>query len=221
MDKFWYKSCPDCQSKQSYSTLRAFQKAIKNNRQCRSCKNSGKGNPFFGKEHTEEHRRQLSNIQKQTCSYRYKKQGNNPPKVEKKCLWCDGVFYVCNSRSNAKYCCYEHALNDNFGFSPFKKTKPEIQFENWLLISNIEYKSPYPLGGKLFDFYLPSINTLVEIDGIYWHSRGIPDNQLNETQRRNRINDNRKTCIAKENGYDIIRIWEDEITEKTCIKIFT
>ena len=71
-----------------------------------------------------------------------------------------------------------------------------------------------------YDFYIPSKNTLIEIDGIYWHGKGIDDAKLNETQKRNRLNDNRKTCIAKENGYDLIRIWEDEIEDKECIKIF-
>ena len=136
------------------------------------------------------------------------------------CGWCGDVFYVINSQQNRKYCSYQCAINDNFGFDPLKKTEPEKKFEAWLQTKNIDYKSPYPLKGKLYDFYIPSKNILVEIDGIYWHAKGLLDKDLNETQKLNKLNDSRKTCIAKENGYTLVRVWEDEITEENCTKIF-
>src|SRR5208282_1479744 len=100
------------------------------------------------------------------CSYRYKKQGKNPDKIKKKCGWCRINFDVVQSQQRRKYCSYKCAVNDNFGFDPLNKTEPEKKFENWLQTKNISYKSPFPLKGKLYDFYIPSKNILVEIDGI-------------------------------------------------------
>jgi len=219
--KIWYKFCPNCNREQQYSTLRAASHATKRNKQCLFCKNKEDGNPFFGKHHTIEHRENLSKKQLVSCSYRYKRVGKNPDKINKRCKFCENEFKVIKSLHLQKYCKYECALKDNFGFQPFKKTKPERKFEEWLKINNIDYKSSFQLKGKLYDFYIPSKNILVEIDGIYWHGKNLKYDELNETQKRNRINDNRKTCIAKENGYTLIRIWEDEIEDKTCIKIFT
>jgi very-short-patch-repair endonuclease len=218
--RVWYKDCPICHREQRYSSIRAIYHAMKGNSHCLCCKNSGSGNPFFGKHHEDEHKKKLSEIQLKTCSYRYKKIGKNPDKIKKNCLLCDDEFYVVNSKQRRKYCCYECAINDNFGFDPLKKTEPEKKFEAWLQINNVDYKSPYPLKGKLYDFYIPSENMLVEIDGIYWHGRGLVYEELNETQKLNRLNDNKKTCIARENGYNLLRIWEDEIKDKNCTKIF-
>jgi very-short-patch-repair endonuclease len=218
--KLWYKKCPKCGAEQQYSTLRAISHATRKNKHCLSCKNSSSGNPFFKKHHTKEHKEKLSKIQLETCSYRYKKVGKNPDKIKKKCKGCGFVFNVVTSQNNRKYCSYSCAINDNFGFDPSKKTKPEKEFERILQKFSVEYKSPYPLKGKLYDFYIPHKNTLVEIDGIYWHGKNLPDDKLNATQTRNRINDDIKTCIAIKNGYTLKRIWEDEIEESACIKIF-
>jgi very-short-patch-repair endonuclease len=209
--KIWYKFCPNCNREQQYSTLRAVSTATKKNRQCLFCKNKGSGNPFFGKHHSEEHRQNLSKKQLNSCSYRYKRIGKNPDKIKKECKFCNRVFYVSKCQNRRKYHSYECAINDNFGFDPLIKTKPEKEFEDWLKVKNINYTSQFQLKGKLYDFYIPSKNLLVEIDGIYWHGKNIPIKKLNETQRCNRINDKIKTCIAKENGYNLLRIWEDEI----------
>ena len=90
-------------------------------------------------------------------------------------------------------------------------SKPEIEVEKYLKDNNIEYKYNYELCGKLYDFYIPSINTLIEVDGIYWHGKNKKINDLNETQVRNRKNDQIKDRLAVDNGYNLIRIWEDEV----------
>lgn len=49
------------------------------------------------------------------------------------------------------------------------------------------------------------------MDGIYWHGKNKTWNELNATQRRVITNDKKKNQIAYDNGYDIIRVWEDEV----------
>ena len=75
----------------------------------------------------------------------------------------------------------------------------------------LEFEIEFELGGKFYDFYLPDSNTLVEIDGAYWHSRGIAYKDMTLTQKKNYENDKIKDKLAVDNGFGIIRIWEDEI----------
>ena len=67
--------------------------------------------------------------------------------------------------------------------------------------------------GKLYDFYIPSTNTLIEVDGIYWHGKHKNLEDLNDTQMKVRKNDEIKNRLANENGYTLIRIWEDEVKD--------
>ena len=208
--KMWIKNCPVCDVKQSYKSKRSFWNANKLNSICRSCKNKGTNNPFYGKKHTSEHKNKLSAIQKREGSFRYKQFGGNPKKIDKICKKCSFKFKTVYSNRSV-YCCYECSLKDNFGFSFNKMTKPEIEVENYLKDSNIEYKYNYELCGKLYDFYIPSTNTLIEVDGVYWHGKNKKLNELNNTQLKNYKNDKIKTRLAKKHGYNLIRIWEDEV----------
>lgn len=67
---------------------------------------------------------------------------------------------------------------------------------------------------KIYDFFLPEYNLLIEADGDYWH--GHPDfyKTLNETQEINVENDKFKNNLAKESGYELIRFWGSEIQEE-------
>lgn len=90
-------------------------------------------------------------------------------------------------------------------------TKPERDFKKILETENVEYIQSFDLENKIYDFFLPNYNILIEIDGIYWHGKGISDDMLNETQLKNRKNDKLKNKIAKNNNYKLIRIWGDEL----------
>ena len=208
----WTKNCPICNKLQHYKNKRSFWNANKLKSICICCKNKGENNPFYGKKHTLQHKNKLSSIQRRCGSYRYKNTGGNPPKVNKVCRKCNVEFKTVISNKNV-YCCYNCALKDNFGFKFNKMTKPEIEIENYLKINNIEYKYNYALYGKLYDFYIPSTNTLIEVDGIYWHGKHKNLEDLNDTQMKVRKNDEIKNRLANENGYTLIRIWEDEVKD--------
>ena len=94
-------------------------------------------------------------------------------------------------------------------------TKPEIEMAALLDESNINYETQKQLqwefGWKYFDFYLPDFNILLEVDGTYWHGKDLSINELDDRQAHTRQNDEIKTIIAAEQGYDLIRIWSDEI----------
>lgn len=112
----------------------------------------------------------------------------------------------------------KHAFlgNDNgrIGTSSLEK-----KFENYLISKKIIYKNSYrvpfiPEGKKsirykYYDFYIPLINTLVEIHGSYWHPQNIEN--LTSIQESNLKNDKLKNKIAKDNLYYILTIYDYEL----------
>lgn len=107
-------------------------------------------------------------------------------------------------------------------------TKPELKFKSILDDNMIEYKHQYSVQWKKgwkkwYDFYLPSLNLLVEIDGTYWHGKGLKDSELNAQQLQSRLNDIQKIKLATTSGYNIIHIWEDDLDKfkiSNLIKIY-
>ena len=58
---------------------------------------------------------------------------------------------------------------------------------------------------------------MIEIDGVYWHGKDLSWNELNETQKTSRKNDEKKNQICLENNKKLIRLWEDELTKENII----
>lgn len=69
--------------------------------------------------------------------------------------------------------------------------------------------------GRFYDFYLPSHNLIIEVDGGYYHSdpRVVDENKLNPMQKHNKRVDEYKDKWALAHGIPIMRIWEKDIRE--------
>lgn len=82
------------------------------------------------------------------------------------------------------------------------------------------YNQQYRIGRFLFDFYLPESITLIEVHGRFWHAdpRFYGDKELTKIQKRNTANDIRKAERAKKDGYRLVILWEDDITNG-CISL--
>ena len=107
----------------------------------------------------------------------------------------------------------------------YKNTKPEIKFKSVLSENNIKYIHQYPVQWKRgwkkwYDFYLEDYNLLIEVDGVYWHGKGKKQNELTDAQKHNKLNDDTKNILAKEHGYNLIRVWEDEINNFNINEIY-
>ena len=50
-----------------------------------------------------------------------------------------------------------------------EKSKIEIKFENILRLINLDFEYQYEYQHRLFDFYLEKYNTLIEVDGDFYH----------------------------------------------------
>lgn len=103
-------------------------------------------------------------------------------------------------------------------------TKPELAFEQWCINNDVKYTHqfsvPWQRGWKKwYDFYLYEYNLLVEVDGVYWHGKGLDDSSLNEQQSNTRKNDIEKNKLAAVRGYNLLRVWEDELKNFKIEKI--
>lgn len=95
-----------------------------------------------------------------------------------------------------------------------KRSKLEYKFETLLELLEIKYIHSYHIKDiqKIYDFYLPDFKILIEVDGDFWHCN--PKNNpipVCKSQEINLVNDNFKTKWAKDNGYKLLRVWEDDI----------
>ena len=92
-------------------------------------------------------------------------------------------------------------------------TAPEKFFISILKEIGIPYETQKIVGGKIYDFFIPSKNILIEVDGDYWHGKDKQLKEMSLIQKKAFYNDIKKNAIAKNNGYQIERVWEEEIME--------
>ena len=97
-------------------------------------------------------------------------------------------------------------------------TKPELQMQSLLRENGILFQTPFVLENKIYDLYLPKYNTIIEVDGCYWHSKNVPLSSMNDQQVRRWKNDRYKDGLAHKNGYKLLRVWEDEINNFNITK---
>ena len=102
----------------------------------------------------------------------------------------------------------------DIGKRKYYTSKLEKTFANILDLLDIKYEILfYAKDIKAFyDFYIPEYNMIIEVDGDFWHCNPdrFPIPQY-ESQKKNLIRDKEKNKWAVNNGYKIIRIWENDI----------
>ena len=176
---------------------------------------------------------------KKYCSNACKNTGQKTNRIEIKCTneFCSNIVLKTQNEINkyihrkAKIFCSVKCNNINRSqksFSAIKhsNTQPELKFRDLLDFNDIEYIPQYPVPWKRgwkkwFDFYIPKYNLLIEIDGIYWHGKGKVDSELNSQQKQSRQNDIQKTKLAQTSGYNLLRIWEDDIDKFNIKQLLT
>ena len=85
--------------------------------------------------------------------------------------------------------------------------------KNFLKKLGLVYKTQFKAEsiGRYYDFYIPSCNLLIEIDGDYYHSYNIVYENMSPMQKHNFRVDKDKDKWAKSHKMPLIRIWEHEI----------
>jgi hypothetical protein len=100
------------------------------------------------------------------------------------------------------------------------KSSLETKFEQFLLNTKVDYvhnyKIAYDQEGKLsqrykyYDFYIPSLNKLIELHGSYWHPKQLNEN-LSDMQIKNYYNDEFKTKLASKHGYELDIVYDTDL----------
>jgi len=76
----------------------------------------------------------------------------------------------------------------------------------------IEFVQQYPIGSYTTDFYIPILNTIVEVNGCYWH--GCEQcGYIDERAKAKWLFDKRRIGFIASQGYKIKIIWEHEIKQ--------
>jgi len=88
-------------------------------------------------------------------------------------------------------------------------SKGEEEILLWLKELGLEVIHRYVLNKTEFDIFVPGYKLLIEFDGLYWHSE-ISGNKNSRFHLK-------KTETAKQNGFELIHIFEDEWIEKQDI----
>lgn len=92
----------------------------------------------------------------------------------------------------------------------YHTTSIEIKFMEVCKQYGIEYKRQYPIEkyGHQYDFYIPEVNLLVEMDGEYFHN-----------MEKQKIKDIQQVDKSIELGYNIIRITDKELKNEPSVII--
>ena len=92
------------------------------------------------------------------------------------------------------------------------KTKPHIELAKIFSDLDIPFQEEYIIKYWSFDFFLNDFNILIEVDGDYYHSNPIfYTKPKTKTQKINHYRDKKKNEFCESNGYNLIRIWENDI----------
>ena len=103
----------------------------------------------------------------------------------------------------------------DIGKVKYKPSKLEKTFTNILDLLEINYTTSYyaPDIKSFYEIYLPEHNVIIEVDGDFWHCNPIkyPNGPVSKCQHKNIERDKIKNQWALDNGYILLRFWEDDI----------
>lgn len=90
----------------------------------------------------------------------------------------------------------------------------EKHVETLLKDKAIEHKKQFPIENRIYDFFVPSVNLLIETHGNYWHGNPTMYTELDHIQLGGQKRDEIKLRLAKAYGHDIIYFWEKDISDR-------
>jgi len=101
--------------------------------------------------------------------------------------------------------------------TPFKDTKIEKKIRNFLKRLNIEFIAHQYIKeiehNYQCDFFIPSMNMIIECDGDYWHGNPLVFSNPNKQQKEQIEEDKIRTKELKDKGFKVLRLWEKDINK--------
>jgi G:T-mismatch repair DNA endonuclease (very short patch repair protein) len=193
---------------------------------CKSCANKnqiGENNPFYGKKHTENSKKSISEkkIGIKTSDHmstdKYRKIVSDLAKER----WQSGKM----EKTRLKLSQMMKDKHANGELKSINRSKPEFEIIEYLESINIKCEPSYNVESKIFDIYIPKYNLLIEYNGDYWHCNpkkyeaDYYNKKKNKTAKEIWEYDKNKLYLAKKYGYNCIVIWETDYKKnKNIIK---
>lgn len=92
-------------------------------------------------------------------------------------------------------------------YDPNKPSSLEFDLRKKLEELNIKYESPFVYQGKRYDFYIPEINSVIELDGEAYHKDTLE--KLTVMTINGSVNDYKKNKLIEDTSYNFYRIRYD------------
>ena len=92
-------------------------------------------------------------------------------------------------------------------YDPNKPSSLELDLRKKLEDLNIKYESPFVYLGKKYDFYIPEINSVIELDGEAFHKDALE--KMTVMTINGSVNDYNKNKLMVDTTYDFYRIRYD------------
>ncbi len=115
-------------------------------------------------------------------------------------------------------------LARSYQIFPKEDTKIELKIQGFLEELKIEYIKhfymKYIKSHYRCDIFIPSKNMVIECDGTWWHGdpRYYDKKELTKKQQEQKIRDKLRTDQLVQQGFNVIRLWEDDIKDMTMPK---
>jgi len=134
------------------------------------------------------------------------------------CPVCGETFKYRNILRNRKkkYCCKECQLTIWVAAGNKDKEENELERDFRTEIEKLGYKveTQKQFGYWPVDCYLPELDIILQVDGIYWHAKpeiyGDYFEKLDEHQQRHVASDKRFAIYCKNKGLKYARVWQDD-----------
>jgi very-short-patch-repair endonuclease len=131
-----------------------------------------------------------------------KKDIKNPPKPKKK---------LTTKANRLKQIKAKRKGNNEYGTSKLEEKFARDFLEKLGVPYIYQYKAESI--GRYFDFKLRDYPVFFEIDGTYYHGKGLLYEEMSPMQKKNHKVDKIKNDYCSRNGYLLIRLWEDDINK--------
>lgn len=218
------RKCPKCNkdikttSKDKTIACRNYINALNGGYLCKPCSlklQEGKGNPFYGKKHTKNSIKKMSDSR----SGKYMGNENHMKKKEYRDMsknimrsnWDNGIL-------NRKVISEQMKQTRRSG--KIKSTitsKKEREIVSFLRSLNIEVISSFRVDSKVCDIYIPSLNLIIEYNGDYWHCNPnkYDGNYFNQKKSKYAKDiweyDSNKLELIRNYGYNLEVVWETDL----------
>jgi hypothetical protein len=188
---------------------------------------SGEKNPNFGKklkDNPEAYEKFRIAVKERGQPWGDNQKKEHSDRMKTDSNWMKGKFHTKETKENIKKVKLEQYINGEIKYSSLRKSAPEFKIFDLLKDNFSDVIHQYNIKGfkYYYDFYIPSINSIIEFNGDYWHANPekYPSGSYLRIQRIGDVlvndiwdRDTAKKEIAESNGYKFYVLWEKDYKE--------